>query len=205
MIRPFQYQTDNLSFSHDRYIQASASLAECHNVIKMNFIIVQTMMKYSSLDDRSLYARARHVCQAADVIKVRILHRHRFRELLSQAAQKAIDSGARPTALEYYETAMTLLQDESWEEGADVYYEETLNLYTRAAELYWYQSQYPKAHSLLASIFEGARTASDKAPAWIILSRLYAHQGNTAAAFNAYVKSLLGCQSAKYCLVSKQA
>ncbi len=174
-------------------------------MVKMHFIIVQTMMKYSNLDDRSLYARARHVCQAAEIIKARILDRHRFRELLLQAAQNAIESGARPTALEYYETALTLLQDEPWEEGADVYYEETLNLYARAAELHWYQSQYPKAHSLLASIFEGARTASDKAPAWIILSRLYAHQGNTTAAFNAYVNSFLACQLANYSLVSKQA
>lgn len=174
-------------------------------MVKMHFIIVQTMMKYSNLDDRSLYARARHVCQAAEIIKARILDRHRFRELLLQAAQNAIESGARPTALEYYETALTLLQDEPWEEGADVYYEETLNIYARAAELHWYQSQYPKAHSLLASIFEGARTASDKAPAWIILSRLYAHQGNTTAAFNAYVNSFLACQLANYSLVSKQA
>ena len=142
-------------------------------------------MKYSDIDDRSLYAKARHVCQAAELIKSRIPHRHHYRELLFQAAQNAIESGARPTALEYYETGLILMQDEPWKEGADVYYEETLNLCTRTAELYWYQSQYPKAHSLLASIFVGARTASDKAPAWIILSRLYAHQGNTSAAFNA--------------------
>ena len=158
----------------------------------MHFVIVQTMMKYSSLDDRSLYARARHVCQAAELIKSRIRHRHRFRELLFQAAQKAIESGARPTALEYYETGLHLMQDDPWEEGADVYYEETLNLYTRAAEMYWYQSQYSKAHKLLASIFAGAHTSSDKAPAWIILSRLYAHQGNTSAAFHAYV-TLVPC------------
>lgn len=179
------HQTNLPSFSHDRYIQASASLRECHNVVKMHFIICQTMMKYSNLDDRSLYARARHVCQAAELIKGRIRHRRRFRELLFQAAQKAIESGARPTALGYYETGLSLMQDEPWKEGADVDYEETLNLYTRAAELYWYQSQYPKAHNLLASIFEGAHTASDKAPAWIILSRLYAYQGDTSAAFNA--------------------
>ena len=147
------------------------------------------MMKYSNLDDRSLYVRARHICQAASLIRSRIRHRHRFRELLFQAAQKAMESGARPTALEYYETGLTLLQDEPWKEGADVYYEETLNLYIRAAELYWFQRQHAKAHKLLASIFAGAHTASDKAPAWIILSRLHAHQGNTSAAFSAYVSS----------------
>lgn len=148
-------------------------------------MIVQTMMKYSNLDDRSLYARARHVCQSVGLIKSRIRHRHRFRELLLQAAQKAVQSGARPTALEFYETCLGLTQEDPWEEGPDVYYEETLNLYTRAAELYWHQGQSSKARGLLASIFEGARTASDKAPAWIIKSRLYAHQGNTSAAFEA--------------------
>ena len=205
VIKPSRFQTDKPSFSHDRYVQASASLRECHNVVKMHFIIVQTMMKYSDLDDRSLYAKARHVCQAAGLIRIRIRHRRHFRELLFQAAQKAIEAGARPTALEYYETCLTLMQDKPWKEGADVYYEETLNLYTRAAELYWYQSQYPKAHNLLASIFASARTVSDKAPAWIILSRLYAHQGNTSAAFNAYVNSSHACQSANFGIVSKEA
>ncbi len=60
---------DEFSFSHDRYVRASASLRECHDVEKMHFIIVQTMMKYLDLDSGSLYDRARHICQSVNVIK----------------------------------------------------------------------------------------------------------------------------------------
>lgn len=142
------------------------------------------MMAYSSLDDRSLYARAQHVCQAANVIKRRSQHRRPFRDLLVKAAQKAIDSGARTTALQYYETCLELMQPDPWKEGApDVYYDETLSLYTRAAEVYWFQEQHPEAEKLLASTFVGAHTAADKAYAWILQSRIHAARGDLASAF----------------------
>ena len=177
---------DHFRFSHDRYIQASASLRESHDVEKMHFIIAQTMMKYADLDDRSLYSRARHICQAIGLIKSRIPHRNRFRELLFEAAGKAIQTGARPTGLWYYENCLQLLQPDPWLDGAeDVYYEETLELYTRAAELYWYQGQSSEALVLLASTFARARTAADKAPSWMIQSRLYSQRGDLLAAFNA--------------------
>ncbi len=142
------------------------------------------MMKYSDLDTRSPYAQARHVCEATSVIKRRVQHRSRFRELLFDAAQKAVESGARHTALKYYEAGLELMQADPWKDGAeDVRYDETLSVYTRAAELYSYQGQHSKAHRLIASIFDGARTAAEKAPAWILQSRLLAQRGDTAAAF----------------------
>lgn len=142
------------------------------------------MMAYSSLDDRSLYTRAQHVCYAADVIRRRSQHRRPFRNLLDKAAQKAIDSGARTTALQYYETCIELIQPDPWKEGApDVYYDETLNLYTRAAEVYWFQGQHSEAEKLLASIFVNAHTAADKAYAWILKSRTQAARGDHASAF----------------------
>ena len=183
---------DEFSFSHDRYVRASASLRECHNVKKMHFIIAQTMMKYLDLNSGSLYDRARHVCQSASVIRGRVAYRHRFRALLAEAAEKAIMSGARPTALEYYESCLTLMQPEPWEEGApDTYYDETLLLCTKAAELYWHQDQAVKAQNLLDSIFAGARTSSDKAPAWILQSKLFAQAGNMAGSFSSLKTSLL--------------
>ena len=183
---------DEFSFSHDRYVRASASLRECHDVEKMHFIIVQTMMKYLDLDSGSLYDRARHICQSASVINRRVEYRHRFRALLAEAAEKAIKSGARPTALQYYESCLALVQRKPWKEGAaDAYYEETLGLYTKAAELYWHQDQAVEAQNLLDSIFAGARTASDKAPAWILQSKLFAQAGNMAGSFSALKTSLL--------------
>ena len=157
----------------------------------MHFIIAQTLMKYFSLDERTLYARARHVCQSASLIKSRILHRSRFRDLLLRAGKEAVDSGARSTGLYYFEGCLQLMQPNPWEDGSpDVYYEETLDVYTQAAELYWYQGQSSEALRLLDSTFTHARTASDKAPSWIIRSRILAQRGELAAAFSSLSSSL---------------
>ena len=170
---------------------ASASLRECHNVEKMHFIVAQTLMKYFSLDDRTLYARAGHICQSVSLIKNRILHRSRFRELLLRAGKEAVDSGARATGLYYFEACLQLMQPNPWEDGSpDVYYEETLDIYTQTAELYWYQGQPDEALRLLNSTFTHARTASDKSPSWIIQSRLLAQNGNLLAAFSTLKSAL---------------
>lgn len=183
---------DQFCFSHDRYIQASVQLRECHNVAKMHFIITQTMMKYSDTDKTSLYSRARHVCLAASVIKSRVQHRRRFRQLLFLAAQQATESGARSSALQYYEACLDLMQPDPWKEGVeDAFYDETLSVYSRAAELYWYQGQNFEAHKLIDSIFRGGRSAADKAPAWILQSRLFAQRGDLSAAFQSLTTSLL--------------
>ncbi len=183
---------DEFSFSHDRYITASASLRERQDHEKMHFLIVLTMMKYSDLDGRLLYQWARHACQASRVIQRRVTDRYRFRSLLLDAAQKAIESGARPTALDYYETCLAFMQPNPWQEGAtDVFYTETLVLYTKAAELYWHQGRPVDAQNLLDSLFAGARSASDKAPAWILQSKLFAQSGNIAGASTALKTSLL--------------
>lgn len=181
-----RHLTDQLSFSHDRYMQASERLRECADVQKMHFIIALTMMKYTNLNDGSLYVLAEHICKAATVIKRRIQgDRRRFRELLTQAAEKAMNAGARPTAVKYYETCLDLLQSNAWNEGSqDVSYDETLNVHTRVAELYWFQGQYAQAQNVLAPIFDCAKTAADKAPAWILQSKIQAAQGNLAATFD---------------------
>ena len=183
---------DEFSFSHDRYVGASASLRECHDVEKMHFIIAQTMMKYPNLDGRSIYTRSRHICQAVNAIKRRVTNRYHFRAFLFEAAQNATASGARPTALDYYEICLALLQPDPWQENArDVFYEETLNLYTKAADSYWHQARPVEAQNLLDAIFARARTAGDKAPAWILQSKLFAQAGNMAGAFMALKTSLL--------------
>ena len=183
---------DEFSFSHDRYIAASVSLRECHNAEKMHYIITQVMMNYPNLDGPSLHERAQHICKASGVISRRSTHRYPFRALLIDAALKAIESGARPTALEYYETCFALLQTNPWnEEAPDVYYVETLSIFAKAADLYWHQGQLAEAQNLLDFIFIGARSASDKAPAWILQSKLFAQAGNIQGASTALKTSLL--------------
>ncbi|MCJ1313739.1 hypothetical protein MMC25_007419 [Agyrium rufum] len=181
---------DQFRFSHDRYMQASTSLRECHNLEKMHFVICQTLMKYFNLDERTLYTRARHVCQASSVIKRRIVHRSRFRELLFDAAGRAIDSGARASGLMYLENCIDLFQDNPWNDDEDVYYDETLSVYTKTAEVYWHLGDRQKARDLLKVIFDHARSPADKAPAWILQSRLYTDSGDTQHVFGALKTSL---------------
>ncbi|KAL8941410.1 MAG: hypothetical protein Q9216_002255 [Gyalolechia sp. 2 TL-2023] len=179
------------SFSHDRYVQASASLRECYDAEKMHFYIAQTLMKYFSTDPQSLHTRAQHICQAARLIKEMIQQRRKYREVLSQAAQRATESGARPTALQYYSVCLSLMQPQPWKDGPDVYYEETLDVFTRAAQLYWHQGQMETAMQLTSQALETTHRGSDRAPLWIITSRLLSQQGDIAGAFQALKTSMI--------------
>lgn len=151
----------------------------------MHFYIAQTLMKYSSIDHHSLHSRAQHICQSERLIKERVQHRSRYREILSQAAQRAIDSGARPTALQYYSVCLNLMQPHPWDDGPDVYYEESLDIFTRAAQLYWHQGQPERAMQVASEALEATTVPSDRAPLWIITSRLLSQQGDIAGAFQA--------------------
>ncbi|KAL9602694.1 MAG: hypothetical protein Q9219_001684 [cf. Caloplaca sp. 3 TL-2023] len=182
---------DMFSFSHDRYVQASASLRECHDAERMHFYIAQTLMKYFSTDQRSLHTRAQHICQALRLIKEKVQHRNRYREVLSQAAQRALDSGARPTALQYLKACLDLMQSEPWKEGPDVYYKETLDVFTRAAQLHWHQGHTETAVRLTSQALEAIDDPSDRAPFWIITSRLFSQQGDIAGAFQALKSRVL--------------
>lgn len=189
---------DRFRFVHDRYIQAALSLWGCSRPT-MHFIIAQTLLKYYTFDHRYHGATASHICVSTDIIKQRVVHRQSYRKLLSDCADAAAESGARSTAAKLYANSIALLQDDPWTDdktAPDVYYDETLQLYTRAAECHLYTSSYTPAKHLLATISSHARTPVDKAPAWILQSRLYAQEGNSTAAFQALTKCLtaLGIQ-----------
>ncbi|KAK6612017.1 Two-component system protein A 1 [Botrytis cinerea] len=164
---------DRFRFAHDRYIQAASSLREC-NGPKMHFIIAQTLMKYYSTDERS-----------------QDLHRHSFRKLLFDCATAAAESGARPTAARFYAVCFRLLQKNPWSnDEPDCYYDETLQLYTRAAECCLYMGQYQETKGLLAIIFQNARTPVDKSPAWVLQSRTFSQEGDARSAFEALKQCL---------------
>ena len=180
-------EEDHFQFAHDRYVQAAASLRECHDVESMHFTVARTMMSDNvSKDEDTLYAKARHIRASASLIKERVRQRQRYRAILVQAARKTMESGSRATALQHFETCMFLMQPDQWVSD----YSETLEVYTKAAELYWHQGQFMEADRLLTDVIVTARTASDKAPAWVIHSRLLARQGNLPAAFDALKTSM---------------
>ncbi|TAQ86227.1 hypothetical protein B7494_g5445 [Chlorociboria aeruginascens] len=183
-------QDDRFRFSHDKYIQAAASL-KGFDAPKMHFIIAQTLLKYYSTDEESRGITASHICESIDIIKARVLHRQSYRKILFDCAQTAAESGARPTAARFFSHCFALLQDNPWNDGAtDVYYEESLNLYLRAAECFLYMGQYREANQLLDEIFSNAKTPVDKAPAWVLQSRIFAQEDNSSAAFLALKQCL---------------
>ena len=117
----------------------------------MHFIIAQTLLKYYAADEKVQESIASHICEATDIIKEQVVHRQSFRKLLFDCAQSAAESGARPTAANFYASCFALLQDDPWDDAKpDVYYDETLALYTRAAECYHYMSRYDEAFNLLS-------------------------------------------------------
>jgi signal transduction histidine kinase/predicted ATPase/serine/threonine protein kinase len=181
---------DRFRFAHDRYLQAAASLREC-NSAKMHFIVAQTLLKYYSSQERFRDVTASHICGSIDIIKQRVVHRHAFRTLLFDCAQAGAESGARPTAAKFYANCFALLQDNPWADGApDVCYDETLQLFLRAAECYLYMGQYHEAKRLLSTVFANAKTPVDKAPAWVLQSRVFAQEGDSPAAFQALKQCL---------------
>ncbi|KAK0723180.1 hypothetical protein B0T26DRAFT_642287 [Lasiosphaeria miniovina] len=173
---------DRFRFAHDRYIQAASALKEC-DARTMHFTIAQTLLKHCSADPTLRDSTASHICEAVDIIKKRVAHRRPYRDLLLQCAEVATESGARPTAAKYYSNAVALLQSSAWEDGLeDVSYDETIRLYLRAAESYLYMGHQSAANVLLQTVFNRARTALDKAPAWVLQSRIFAQSGESKQA-----------------------
>jgi signal transduction histidine kinase/tetratricopeptide (TPR) repeat protein len=181
---------DHFRFAHDRYIQAASALMEC-NARRMHFVIAQVLLKHYSNNSALRDNAAAHICESVDIIKKRVTHRRPFRKLLFERAQEATETGARPTAAKYYSNAVALLQSNPWDENAeDVSYDETLQLYLQAAECYLFMGHQSAANVLLQTIFDHARTALDKAPAWVLQSRIYAQSGESKQALDSLTQCL---------------
>ncbi|SPO03892.1 related to histidine kinase tcsA protein [Cephalotrichum gorgonifer] len=180
---------DKFRFAHDRYIQAAVALKEC-NSRKMHFVIAQTLMTYYGPESRWRDSTAQHICEAVNLIRRRIKFRRPFRDLLFDCAQIATENGARPTAAKYYSSAVALLQPNPWGDDAeDVSYDETMQLYLRAAECALFMGHHAAANSLLSTTLKCARTALDKAPAYVLQSRIFAQSGDADSA----LRSLRDC------------
>ena len=175
---------DEFKFAHTRYLRAANAMRECHNTTKMHFIIAQAMMGYLSQCKYNLYPLARHICLAAEIIKQRVPNRVRHRDVLWRGAQKASESGAKPTALWYFKVCVELLQERCWDSNvSDVFYDETLQLHVQTAELANTQGEVALAEKLTDAIFANAKTAADKTRPSILLARIRGAKGDLAGAF----------------------
>jgi signal transduction histidine kinase/tetratricopeptide (TPR) repeat protein len=176
---------DVFSFTYNRYMHIAASF---HTKAKdhVNFIKAQVLFQYYSHDDKYRNMLATAIIESAPVIKRSVTTRQPFRKFLVDHAKAANETGFRSTAIDSYACCIVLLQDNVWDDNAeDVSYDETLHIFTAAAECYLYQGQHAEANRLLQSILSNARSAVDKAPAWILQSRMLAQQGNSTDAFQA--------------------
>lgn len=127
---------DRFRFAHDRYIQAAAQLKIC-DARNMHFVIAQVLMKHYADNGKWKETIASHICESVDIIRQRVQIRRPYRQLLFDCAKASTERGARPTAAKFYTNAVALLQPNPWNnESEDASYEETSQLYLRAAECY---------------------------------------------------------------------
>ena len=186
---------DRFRFSHDRYMQAAADLEECAKKEEMHFLVAQMMIRMNTVsltdDSTMLHTLGRHICFASEIIKERVKLRAIYRDILYQAAENSCESGAKATGLYYLHHCIELLQTNPWETGlADAFYNETLSIYTRAAEICWHEGDLDRAMELLQAIFDHAHDPIDKTPACVLQSRILAQRGDSHGVFMALERSL---------------
>lgn len=182
---------DQFSFCHDRYQQAATLLPECGNIKEMHFAVAQVMM-LRPVDDLNLYDVSSQVCAAIDLVKTRCAIRAEHRKLLVRAANKAIATGGRASALTYLTNALTLLQRNPWDDDVtDADYQETLKLFLQTAEAYWLQGFVEPALALLKTTSRKARSPVDRTPSCLLHSRILARRGDSAGALATLTKGLL--------------
>ncbi len=84
-----------------------------------------------------------------------------------------------------------MLQLNPWDENSeDVSYDETIQLYLKAAECHLYMGHHSSANVLLHTVFNSAKTALDKAPAWVLQSRIFAQSGDSRQALESLKRCL---------------
>ncbi|KAI9678382.1 MAG: hypothetical protein M1822_008028 [Bathelium mastoideum] len=186
---------DRFKFSHDRYMQAAASLEECERKEEMHFLIAQMMIRMDPVamngDSTSLHTLGQHICLSSDLIRDNVNLRAIYRDVLYQAGESSCESGAKSTGLYYFTHCIKLLQPDPWKnDTTDVYYNETLSLFTRTAEVCWHQGEFDQAVELLQAIFDNAHDPVDKTPACVLHSRILTQKGDVHGTFNILKRSL---------------
>ncbi|KAG4439440.1 hypothetical protein IFR05_005087 [Cadophora sp. M221] len=182
---------DVFRFSHDRYIKAAASFQKGHED-QMHFVMAHTLCSFYSLENKYRSIAVGSICHSLDTIKSSMATRKQFRTVALDYAQIACESGVRSAAVKVYAACLALLQDDPWDDGADdVSYEETLQIYTGAAECYLYCRHYDDAKLLIRSVLSNARTAVDKVSSWVLQSRTFSQEGDSTGAFNSLKECLV--------------
>ncbi|KAL9054190.1 MAG: hypothetical protein Q9162_004298 [Coniocarpon cinnabarinum] len=175
-------EDDQFRWCHERFLQSALSLIERPD--QMHFQIARLMISNTNQQDHSDYVKAVHICESLEIIEQNIAHRQPFRNVLFNAAERATEAGGRAQGLEYLIHCRSLLQKDPWNDDiADVDYQETLHIFSRAAECYFYQGKIESVGKLLDAIFVHARDAVDKVPAYVLKSKIHSTCGDHGGAF----------------------
>ena len=171
---------DLFRFCHDRFQHGATAL--CQNPEEMHYQIAKLMVERD--EENSFYIRAAHICASVQVIRQKELDRKAYRDVLYQAAERAIDSGGQAAGSEYLANCLILLQKHPWDQSyPDVSYRETLNLYNKAANAYAHGGKPESSLDLIREILKHAETTLDRVPAYLIQSQIIARGGDMPAAF----------------------
>lgn len=182
---------DVFCFSYSHYMHIAASF-HTRDKDHVNLIKAQVLFQYHSQDDKYRSMLASAIIESAPIINSYVQIREPFRHFMFEYANAASETGLRSTAINSYASCIILLQEDMWnDENVDVSYGETLQIFTSAAECYLYQGRHEEASQLLHAILSNARNPVDKAPAWILQSRMLAQLGNSTAAFHAITECLM--------------
>lgn len=174
---------DSFKWCHVRFRQATEKLCSKEHD-EMQFTVANLLVTSGREADASVWAKARHTSLALDTIKKRVSHRRPFRDVLNEAGASAVESNLREKAMKLWSSCLMLLQPDPWDESQpDVDYQETLSLYSKCAESYFFLGHLEPAKGLLSTIMKQARDAVDKVPAFILNARLAHARGDGAAAF----------------------
>jgi signal transduction histidine kinase/tetratricopeptide (TPR) repeat protein len=182
--------SDIFRFTYDSYMHAAGSLGEADRAL-MHFTLAQVLIKYYPNDDRYRGILGYSITESRHLINQAAMQRQAFRRVLLDQGHAACENGVYSSAVRLYASCIELLHDQMWDDQVDdVDYEETLRTHTAAAECYLYLGRYLEGERLLLSVLSNARSVVDKAPAWILRSRMFAQEGNTTRAFQALKECL---------------
>jgi signal transduction histidine kinase/CheY-like chemotaxis protein len=179
----------SFTYTHYMHIAASFHTKDQHHV---DFNKAQVLLRYYSHDEKYRNLLASAIIESAPIIKSALTSRKPFRKFLFDYAKAASETGFRSADINSYSSCILLLQEDMWNNDAeDVSYDETLQIFTSAAEAYLYRGQHDEASRLLDSMLFNAQSPVDKAPSWILQSRMLAQLGNSSGAFQALKECLM--------------
>ncbi|KAI9669685.1 MAG: hypothetical protein M1831_007381 [Alyxoria varia] len=173
---------DQFRFCHDRFQRGARAL--CPNPEEMDYKIAKLMIEGDLIHESSVYVQAAHICSSARIIRERVPARSAYRAVLSTAADRAIENGGRVAGSDYLSSCILLLQDDPWNDAhPDVSYQETVGVYSKAADSLWLSDKSEFAQDLLDELLQNARDVYDRVSALVLLSRINAWKDDHLKAF----------------------